>query len=133
MLGQVGLTPQEMPTALLADYIVALDKVPGIANAAALRGQAEGVLRSRFVYEGTRVDLSDANNAPWWLMSSGDESAIKALVQRDRPARVAGRDAQADGRRRDAPEPRALGHDHRQRLGCASPRGNSARPIRRAR
>jgi uncharacterized protein YfaS (alpha-2-macroglobulin family) len=80
MLGQVGLTPQEMPTALLADYIVALDKVPGIANAAALRGQAEGVLRSRLVYEGTRVDLSDSNNAPWWLMSSGDESAIKALV-----------------------------------------------------
>ncbi len=80
MLGQVGLTPQEMPTALLADHIVALDRVAGLANAPALKQQAEGVLRSRLVYEGTRVDLSDANNAPWWLMSSGDEGAIKALV-----------------------------------------------------
>jgi uncharacterized protein YfaS (alpha-2-macroglobulin family) len=37
-------------------------------------------LRSRLVYEGTRVDLSDANSAPWWLMGSGDEGAIKALM-----------------------------------------------------
>lgn len=80
MLGQIGLTPQEMPTALLADHIVALDRVAGLANAVALRQQAEGVLRSRLVYEGTRVDLSDAANAPWWLMGSGDEGAIKALL-----------------------------------------------------
>jgi len=80
MLGQVGLTPAEMPTASLADYIAALDKTPGLANAAALRAQAEGVLRSRIVYEGSRFDLSDKANASWWLMSSADEAAIKALL-----------------------------------------------------
>ncbi|MES2753117.1 MAG: MG2 domain-containing protein [Pseudomonadota bacterium] len=80
MLGQIGLTPQGMPTGILADHIAALDRVPGLANAPALRGAAEGVLRTRLVYEGGRVDLSDSANAPWWLMSSGDESAIKALV-----------------------------------------------------
>ncbi|UIJ45927.1 MG2 domain-containing protein [Sphingomonas cannabina] len=80
MLGQIGLAPNEMPTASLADYIVALGKVPGLANGAALRSQAEDVLRTRLVYEGTRLDLSDKDNAPWWLMSSGDESAIKALL-----------------------------------------------------
>ncbi len=80
MLGQLGLAPADMPTAQLADYIVAIDKVPGIANAAALKAQAEGVLRTRLVYEGTRLDLSDQANAAWWLMSSGDEAAIKALV-----------------------------------------------------
>lgn len=80
MLGQIGLTPAEMPTGLLADHIAALDKVPGLANAPALKSQAEDVLRTRLVYEGTRVDLSDASNVPWWMMSSGDESAIKALV-----------------------------------------------------
>ena len=79
MLGQVGLAAQDMPTALLSDYIAALDRIP-LANAAALKGQAEGVLRSRLVYEGTRLDLSDASSAPWWLMASGDEAAIKALL-----------------------------------------------------
>ena len=79
MLGQVGLAAQDMPTALLSDYIAALDRVP-LANAAALKRQAEDVLRSRLVYEGTRLDLSDASAAPWWLMSSGDEASIKALL-----------------------------------------------------
>ncbi|NYD88649.1 alpha-2-macroglobulin family protein [Sphingomonas melonis] len=79
MLGQIGLPAQDMPTALLADYIAALDRVP-LANAAALKAQAETVLRSRLVYEGTRLDLSDAAGSPWWLMSSGDEASIKALL-----------------------------------------------------
>ena len=80
MLGQIGLAPAEMPTAQLADYLVAIDRISGIANAPALKAQAEGVLRSRLVYEGTRLDLSDQSNAAWWLMSSGDEAAIKALI-----------------------------------------------------
>ncbi|WBH15225.1 alpha-2-macroglobulin family protein [Sphingomonas radiodurans] len=80
MLGQLGIAAGEMPTALLADYIVAIDRTAGLANAAALRAQAETVLRSRLVYEGSRIDLSDQANAPWWLMSSGDEGTIKALI-----------------------------------------------------
>ena len=79
MLGQIGMTPAEMPTAQLADYLVALDKIPGLTNAPALRVTAEAALRTRLVYEGTRLDISDQNNAAWWLMSSGDEAAIKAL------------------------------------------------------
>ena len=80
MLGQLSMTPQEMPTALLADYIVALDHVPGLANGAALKAAGAAQLRTRLVYEGTRLDLSDSNNQPWWLMSSGDEASIKAVI-----------------------------------------------------
>ncbi|MES2055632.1 MAG: MG2 domain-containing protein [Pseudomonadota bacterium] len=80
MLGQIGIAPNEMPTSTLADYLVALDRIPGIANAAALKSSAEAVLRTRLVYEGTRLDLSDQNTAPWWLMSSGDEASIKAVI-----------------------------------------------------
>ncbi len=80
MLGQIGLGVNEMPTAQLADYLVAIDKVQGLANAAALKGAAEAALRKRLVYEGTRLDLSDQSNAAWWLMSSGDEAAVKALI-----------------------------------------------------
>jgi uncharacterized protein YfaS (alpha-2-macroglobulin family) len=80
MLGQIGMAPAEMPTASLADYLVALDRIPGIANATALKASAEAVLRTRIVYEGTRLDLSDSSSASWWLMSSGDEASIKALI-----------------------------------------------------
>jgi len=82
MVGQIGATPADMPTAVLADYIVGLQKVEGLANGNALRTDAEKVLRTRLVYEGTRIDLSDkADGAElWWLMSSNDEAAIKALI-----------------------------------------------------
>ena len=80
MLSQIGMNAQDMPTASLADYLVALDKVPGLANGTALKTQAQAELRKRLVYEGTRLDLSDQDKSAWWLMSSGDEAAIKAVI-----------------------------------------------------
>ena len=79
MVGQIGLTPREMPTAFLADYLLALDKLP-LANGASIKGAVENELRSRLVFEGTRLDLSDSQNQIWWMMSSGDEAAAKALL-----------------------------------------------------
>ena len=79
MLGQIGLTTREMPTAFLADYLVSLDHVPA-ANALALKADAQNQLRSRLVFEGVRLDLSDAANSYWWMMSSSDEAAAKLLV-----------------------------------------------------
>jgi uncharacterized protein YfaS (alpha-2-macroglobulin family) len=38
------------------------------------------MLRSRVVYEGRRLDLVDSKAAPWWMMVSDDEMAIKALL-----------------------------------------------------
>jgi uncharacterized protein YfaS (alpha-2-macroglobulin family) len=80
MIDQVGLTNAEMPTSGLADWIMAVDRIPGLANAADLRAAGEAELRRRFVYEGTRVDLTDQSRAPWWLMQSADEGALKALL-----------------------------------------------------
>ncbi|MGA1797652.1 MG2 domain-containing protein [Sphingomonas sp. 4RDLI-65] len=78
MLGQIGMTPADMPTASLADYIAALGAIPGTSTEA--KAQAEAVLRSRLVFEGTRLDLSDSANASWWLMSSADEAANKVTA-----------------------------------------------------
>jgi len=80
MLGQIGINPSEMPTSTLADYAMALPRVQGLANGPALHAAAEQVLRTRLVYEGTRADISDSNNQPWWLMSSTDEAAIKLML-----------------------------------------------------
>jgi len=80
MLGTIGLAPQDMPTGALADWLVILEKTKGVANQGALRKAAEAVLRTRIVYEGSRLDLLDVRNAPWWMMSSGDEMSLKVLT-----------------------------------------------------
>jgi len=79
LVGAIDLAPADMPTGTLADWIVALDRLPDAPRAAALRAAAEKELRTRLVYEGTRLDLVDQAAAPWWMMASGDEMAIKAL------------------------------------------------------
>jgi uncharacterized protein YfaS (alpha-2-macroglobulin family) len=78
MLGQAAIPVRDMPTATLADWIVTLDKVPGVNPRR--KAEAETALRARIVYEGTRLDLVDKAVAPWWMMVSGDEMAMKALL-----------------------------------------------------
>lgn len=78
MIGQASIPVADMPTAMLADWLVTLDKVRGIS--AKRRAAAEAALRGRIVYEGTRLDLVDGKVAPWWMMVSDDEMALKALL-----------------------------------------------------
>lgn len=78
MLGAISLAPADMPTSALTDWLAAIDRTKG-ANTN-LRLTAERTLRQRIVYEGSRLDLADAANAPWWMMTSGDEMSIKALL-----------------------------------------------------
>ncbi|WP_310533554.1 MG2 domain-containing protein [Novosphingobium sp.] len=79
LVARIDMVPAQMPTGTLADWIVTLDRLPKAPKAAMLKAAAEGELRKRLVYEGTRLDLSDANKAPWWMMVSADEMAIKVL------------------------------------------------------
>ena len=78
LLSSNSLAAADMPTSALADWLTAIDRTKG-ANTA-LRTEAEAMLRRRIVYEGSRLDLADQANAPWWMMTSGDEMAIKALL-----------------------------------------------------
>ncbi|HEX8668697.1 MAG TPA: MG2 domain-containing protein [Allosphingosinicella sp.] len=78
MLGQAAVPLRDMPTATLADWLVTIDRIRGVNPKA--RAAAEQALRSRIVYAGTRLDLVDRNLAPWWMMVSDDEMALKALI-----------------------------------------------------
>ena len=78
MLSSIQMAATDMPTSALTDWMAALDRTKG-ANPA-LRADAERVLRQRIVYEGSRLDLADAASAPWWMMTSTDEMAIKSLL-----------------------------------------------------
>lgn len=79
LIARIDMVPADMPTGTLADWIVALDRVNGMANAALLRGAADYELRRRLVWAGTRLDLADQGRAPWWLLMQGDDMAIRAL------------------------------------------------------
>ena len=78
MIAQAAVPLADMPTATLADWLVTLSRTPG-ADTAQI-ATAEAALRGRIVYEGTRLDLVDKAAAPWWMMVSGDEMALKALI-----------------------------------------------------
>ena len=77
LINQIGMDPRDMQSSGLADWLVALHRTAGVNPA--LAAQAEAVLRTRLVYEGSRLDLSDSAASPWWLMSTGDEVAIRTL------------------------------------------------------
>ncbi|WP_442678771.1 alpha-2-macroglobulin family protein [Sphingomonas sp. ASY06-1R] len=78
MIEQLAMPLGDMPTATLADWLVTLGRTNGVDPARI--AAAEAALRSRIVYEGTRLDLTDRAAAPWWMMVSDDEMAIKALL-----------------------------------------------------
>ena len=78
MASRVAIPLRDMPTASLADWLTILDRTPGMKPAA--KAAAEQALRGRIVYEGTRLDLVDKATAPWWMMVSDDEMALKALL-----------------------------------------------------
>lgn len=78
MLGQAAIPVADMPTVTLADWMMTLDRTPGADPRR--RAAAEAALRSRIVYEGTRLDLQDRQLAPWWMMVSDDEMALKAVL-----------------------------------------------------
>ncbi len=79
LVGAIETSPQDMTTSALADWLMVINGTKTLGNAAALRAAAEGELRKRIVYEGSRMDITDASKAPWWMMVSSDEMAVKAL------------------------------------------------------
>ena len=77
MVAAAYVAPTDAPTSILIDWLVALDKTKTHPE---WRAEAEHVLRARLVYAGSRVDLTDGANEPWYAMSSADEAANKLLA-----------------------------------------------------
>src|SRR3546814_20048825 len=79
LVATVDMAPQDMATGTLADWLVALERTPGVRNAPRLRAAAEAELRKPLVYEGPRLDLLADAKAQWWMMMSRREMGIKTL------------------------------------------------------
>jgi uncharacterized protein YfaS (alpha-2-macroglobulin family) len=74
---QIGIAPKDMQTSALVDWLTVVTRTAGLAPRAA---EAETELRARIAYEGSRFDFTDSARSPWWLMSSADETAARALA-----------------------------------------------------
>lgn len=76
MIDAAAVAPQDAPTSVLVDWLIALDATKAHPD---WKAQGEHVLRGRLVFAGSRVDLTDGANEPWYIMSSPDEAAVKVL------------------------------------------------------
>ena len=89
MLGQIGMAPrrdadrERWPTGSSRST-----GSPGSPTRRRCAPQAEAVLRTRLVYEGTRLDLADQATAPWWLMVSRRRDGDQGAARDARPARA---------------------------------------------
>jgi uncharacterized protein YfaS (alpha-2-macroglobulin family) len=76
--------PNLWPASLVIDWIEVLKRSPKLAQRDTLLKAAEAALRGQLAYTGSRLNLGD--NGHWWLMSSADVNAVRALLAvLDRP------------------------------------------------
>lgn len=88
--------PSLWSAGMLIDWIEVLKRSPALAERDARLQAAETALRGKLTYTGSRLNLGDDGN--WWLMSSADGTAVRALLavldrpgwQADLPRLVAG-------------------------------------------
>ncbi|HSV69683.1 MAG TPA: MG2 domain-containing protein [Methylibium sp.] len=80
-LGTINLTPKLWPTAAVIDWLGVLQRVPGIAQQAERRAEAQQILRARLTWGGTTLRFStEDSDYWWWLMDSADANAAKLLL-----------------------------------------------------
>ncbi|XZG70644.1 alpha-2-macroglobulin family protein [Chitinibacteraceae bacterium HSL-7] len=81
MLDSLDPNPQTMSTAMLVDWLSLLTRVSAIPQRDARVLEAGNLLRARLTYQGTRMVFStEADDAAWWLMGSGDVNAARLLL-----------------------------------------------------
>jgi hypothetical protein len=81
MLGSLTIAPNQWPTSAVIDWASVLKRVPGIADAAKLRAEADQILRARLSTQGTRLVFStEREDHWWWLMAGGDVNTARLLL-----------------------------------------------------
>ena len=81
LLTSIDINPNEWPTSAVIDYLNILKRVDGIKNRSAKMARVTQIIRSRLNFQGTHMGFSTekADNL-WWLMTSGDTNAARALI-----------------------------------------------------
>lgn len=81
MLGSIQMDPNLWPTSAVIDWRNILRNVRDIPDTATRIKEAEQILRSRINFQGTTMGFSSQKfDGLWWLMTSVDTNAVRALL-----------------------------------------------------
>jgi len=81
MLSSLIIEPNLWPTSALLDWLSILKRVDGVPQRAERLPEAQQILRSRLTFRGTTMGFStEENDRLWWLMTTVDLNAVKALL-----------------------------------------------------
>ena len=88
MLDSVQIVPNQWPTAALIDWMMILERLPGVPDHDKRSTEAEQILRARLNVQGTRLGFStERDDNWWWLMANGDSNSVRMILAvMDRPA-----------------------------------------------
>lgn len=79
MLDSITIEPQNWPVESILDWLLVLDRVPNIANAAEHKAKAIEILRTRLVTRGSSLRVNEGDYQ-WWLMRSPVTAQARLLV-----------------------------------------------------
>jgi len=81
MLDSIQVLPAQWPTGALVDWLALLSRMQDIPQREARLGEAQQLLRTRMMVQGTRLVFStERDDDWWWLMSNGDVNAARVLA-----------------------------------------------------
>ncbi len=81
LLGSFSLDPNLWPTSAVIDWLGILQRVKDIPDQEKRHKEAQLILRSRLTFQGTTLGFStEASDNLWWLMTSPDLNAVRALL-----------------------------------------------------
>jgi uncharacterized protein YfaS (alpha-2-macroglobulin family) len=81
MLQSIQVLPNQWPTAAVIDWLMILDRTPGLPERDQRVTEAENILRARLNLQGTRMGFStERDDNWWWLMANGDTNATRMLL-----------------------------------------------------
>ncbi|MFS8973079.1 MG2 domain-containing protein [Cupriavidus necator] len=81
MLGSIQILPAQWPTSALLDWTLLLTRMQDIPQREQRLAEAQQLLRSRLMVQGTRLAFStERNDDWWWMMAGGDTNAARLLA-----------------------------------------------------
>ena len=80
-IDSLEITPDVWPTHTVIDWLMVLQRTPGIPQLAERKAHALQVLRSRLSYQGTRLVFStESTDHWWWLMQDTNTNTARLLL-----------------------------------------------------
>jgi alpha-2-macroglobulin len=81
LLSSITVDPNLWPTSAVIDWLNVLKAVPGLRNRDSRLKEADQVLRSRLLFQGTTMGFStERTDGLWWLMTSTDRNAVRLVL-----------------------------------------------------